>query len=165
MPRDDGSTKQLGDIRVGSESPGFSATDLHGQPVALSEFRDRKVVVVDFWAMWCGPCLVAMPELQELHDEFGGRSVEMVAVNLGESPEEIRSFLDRKGYTFRVVADQDGSIANRFGIRSIPTMLVIGADGLVKRIHVGYNAARVNQLRQTLESLTEEIQPVEPDVL
>ena len=103
-------------------------------PVELSEFRDRKVVVADFWAEWCGPCLMAMPGLQELHDEFEGQQLEILAVNLGESPEQIQRFIERKGYTFRVVPDQDHSIGNLFGVTGIPTMVVVGADGRVKRI-------------------------------
>ena len=165
MPRDEGSTTALGDLRVGSEAPDFSAIDLQGQPVVLSEFRDRKVVVADFWAEWCGPCLMAMPDLQELHDEFEGRPLEILAVNLGESPEQIQRFIERTGYTFRVVPDQDDSIGNLFGVTAIPTMVVIGADGLVKRIRVGSGMGSTNRLRDALQDLIGEIQPTVSDVL
>ena len=165
MPRDDGSTTALGDLRVGSEAPDFSATDLQGQPVVLSEFKDRKVVVTDFWAEWCGPCLMAMPDLQELHDEFEGRPLEILAVNLGESPEQIQRFIERTGYTFRVVPDQDDSIGNLFGVTAIPTMVVIGADGLVKRIRVGAGMGSTDRLRNILQDLIAEIQPTELDAL
>ena len=77
--------------------------------MVLSHFRDRKVVVLDFWAIWCMPCLMAMPDLQQLHDEIGGR-VEVVAVNLGEDPDKVRRFVDRKGYTFTVVEDPDQEV-------------------------------------------------------
>ena len=165
MPRNDGTTTALGDLRVGSEAPDFSATDLQGQPVVLSEFRDRKVVVADFWAEWCGPCLMAMPDLQELHDEFEGRPLEILAVNLGESPEQIQRFIERKGYTFRVVPDQDDSIGHLFGVTAIPTMVVIGADGQVKRIRVGAGMGTKDRLKSTLQDLIAEIQPAESDVL
>ena len=150
---------------MGSESPDFSATDLHGEAVALSEFRDRKVVVMDFWAEWCGPCLMAMPKLQELHDEFEGQPLEILAVNLGETPEQIQSFIARKGYTFRVVPDQFHSIGDRFGVTGIPTMVVVGADGRVKRIRVGYSGGSMDQLRKNLQDLVRELRPVEADVL
>ena len=165
MPRDEGTTTALGDLRVGSEAPDFSATDLHGQPVVLSEFKDRKVVVADFWAEWCGPCLMAMPGLQELHDEFDGQQLEILAVNLGESPEQIQRFIERKGYTFRVVPDQDHSIGDLFGVTGIPTMVVVGADGRVKRIRVGYGAGSTDRLRDVLQDLIGEIQPTVSDVL
>ena len=69
----------LGELQIGTESPDRSATDLQGQPIVLSRFRNHKVVVVDFWASWCSPCVMAMPALQELHDEFNERNVEVNA--------------------------------------------------------------------------------------
>ncbi len=145
---------QLGNISVGSESPPFSAMDLQGRDVSLSEFRGRKVVVLDFWAMWCGPCLVAMPKLQELHEKFEGGDVEILAVNLGEEPDRIRQFLERKQYTFRVVPDQDQSIGNQFGIRAIPSLVVVGRHGLVEWIQVGSSPTARDKLEAVLEGLT-----------
>ena len=69
---------------MGSPSPDFSASDLQGRSVVLSEFQDRKVVLLDFWATWCAPCVQTMPKLQEIHEEFEERNVEILAVNLGE---------------------------------------------------------------------------------
>ena len=152
---------QLGDIRVGSESPDFSATDLRGRQVVLSEFRDRKVVVVDFWATWCGPCLMAMPALQEVYDEFEGREVEILAVNLGEDSERVRRFVERNNYTFRVVVDRNQAIGKRFGVSAIPALVVVGTDGRIEWIQVGYSPNEADELRQLLERLTRESQSVE----
>ena len=91
-----GDTGQLANVQVGGEAPDFSATDLQERQVTLSGFRDHKVVIVDFWATWCMPCVRAMPKLQELHEEFKGRDVEVLAVNLGEDPDMIRRFLELK---------------------------------------------------------------------
>lgn len=148
-------TDRLGDIQVGSKSPDFSAADLKGRQVVLSEMRDRKAVVVDFWATWCAPCLRSMPKLQELHEEFEERQVEVVAVNLGEDLETIERFLRRKEYTFRVVADKDEAIGNRFGVNAIPAQLVVNADGLVEWIQIGYDQSKESELRQLLERLTQ----------
>ena len=146
---------QLGDLREGSEAPDFAATDLTGRPVVLSDFRGRKVVVLDFWATWCGPCLLAMPGLQEVHEEFGGRGVEILAVNLGEDPEQVREFLDQNGYTFPVVADPDFTIGGLFGVRGIPAQVVVNREGLVESIQVGYGPGMENDLRQLLEPLAQ----------
>ena len=131
----------------------------------LSEFRDRKVVVLDFWATWCGPCLMAMPALQEIYNEFEGRGVEILSVNLGENPELIRRFIERKNYTFRVVADRDQAIGKRFGVSAIPVLLVVGAEGRIERIQVGYSPNEADELRQLLERLTGEDQSVGPAAL
>ena len=111
-------------------SPPF--IDGTGRELTLADFRGQ-VVLVNVWATWCGPCLKAMPDLEEVHREFAERGVVVVALNLGEDPERARSFIKRQGYTFRVVADQDRPIAERFGVRAIPTLVVVGT---VTRKHV-----------------------------
>ena len=126
--------------------------------MVLSHFRDRKVVVLDFWAIWCMPCLMAMPELQQLHEEIGGR-VEVVAVNLGEDPDKVRRFVDREGYTFTVVEDPDQEVGGLFGVNAIPMAVVVGTDGLVKSIEAGYRPGKVDGLRELLEQLTESAGP------
>ena len=152
---------RLRNLEVGSESPDFSATDLQGRPITLSELLDSKVVVLDFWAIWCGPCLMALPGLQEIHEEFSGQGVEILAVNLGEDPEQIQAFLDENGYTFPVVADQDLTIGGLFGVGGIPAQVVVNRDGRVESIQVGYFPGIKESLRQLLERLTQETPPQE----
>lgn len=146
---------RIGDLQVGSEAPDFSATDLQGRPVVLSELRGRKAVVVDFWATWCAPCLESMPALQQVREEFHEREVEIVAVNLGEDPESIRSFVERHQYTFRVVADEDRAIGSRFGVGAIPAQVVVDTDGLLAWVQVGYDSGKEGELRQLLEKLAQ----------
>ena len=150
----------LGDLREGSEAPDFAAADLRGRPLALSQLRGR-VVVLDFWATWCGPCLLAMPGLQEVHEEFGGRGVEVLAVNLGEDPEDVGRFLEENGYTFAVVADEERAIGRLFGVRGIPAQVVLNQKGLVAAVEVGYDPEMKDRLRQLLERLTREDPPPE----
>ncbi len=147
---------KLGDIQVGNESPDFSAADLQGRSVALAELRTRKAIVLDFWATWCGPCMRALPDLQELHEEFRERGVEIVAVNLGEDLERVREFVERNEYTFRVVTDRDSVIGSRFGVSAIPTTVVIDTDGRIESIRIGYSPTHKARLRQMLERLLKE---------
>ncbi|MDE0108211.1 MAG: TlpA disulfide reductase family protein [Bryobacterales bacterium] len=146
---------RIGDLRVGSEAPDFSATDLKGRPVVLSELRGRKAVVVDFWATWCAPCLESMPALQQVQEEFKERQVEIVAVNLGEDPGTVRGFVERHQYTFRVVADEDRAIGSRFGVAAIPAQVVVDANGLLAWVQVGYDSGKEGELRQLLEKLAQ----------
>ena len=81
-----------------------------------------------------------MPELQKLHEEYWGRGVEILAVNLGEGPKRIREFIERRGYTFRVVEDRNSDIGKIFGVTSIPVQVVVGMDGCVEWIQVGLQA-------------------------
>ena len=156
------SLQQSGKLSVGEAIPGFAAIDLDGANLALSEFHDREVVVLDFWATWCQPCVRGMPSLQALHDEFDGRGVEFLAVNVGEEPEIVRDFMEQQEFTFRVVMDQEENVRTLYGLRGIPQLIIVGMDGHVEHIEVGYpainsmEAARMQRLRKLLEDLTAE---------
>ena len=132
-----GAVRELGRLKIGNPAPAFSTRDLEGHAVALGTFRGQKVVVLDFWATWCVPCRMGMPSLQALHDEFTTQNIEILAVNQGEGPAQVRSFMGKKGYTVRALLDQDETIGETFGVRAIPTMVVIDKRGLVQWIHVG----------------------------
>ena len=154
------SVDRLGDIEVGSESPLFSTSDLQGEPVVLEDFQGRRVVILDFWATWCTPCLIAMPELQKLHEEYSGRGVEILAVNLGEGSKRIRDFMERSSYTFRVVEDRNSDVGKIFGVTAIPVQVVVGMDGRVEWIQAGYDPARMEELRQLLDRLVRDVPPL-----
>lgn len=150
----DGDTPaQTGDLEVGDTAPDFSAVDLQDRTVQLADYRDR-VVVLDFWATWCGPCLIAMPDLQQVHEDFAPHGVEILAINQGEDRDRIARFIQRHAYTFRVVRDEASAIGALFGIRGLPAQLVIGTDGRIEWIHLGYSTEAAQTLRQHLERLT-----------
>jgi thiol-disulfide isomerase/thioredoxin len=147
-----GAVRAMGHLKVGEAAPKFSLADLANQPVTLSFFRGEKVVVLDFWATWCGPCRMAMPGLQTLHEELKDRGVLLVSVNQSEPAERVRGFIERKKYTFRTVLDRDGEVGNRYGIRAIPVVVVVDKKGLVRGLQVGYTFED-KELRQLLQQL------------
>ena len=154
-----GSVEQSGTLTVGEEIPDFSAIDLDGATVSLSEFRDREVVVLDFWATWCQPCVQSMPALDALNDEFDERGAEFLAVNVGEEPELVRDFLQDKDFAVRVVMDEQEDISGAYGVRGIPQLVIVGMDGRVVRIEVGYPpfAGMAEQRNQGLRTLLEDL--------
>ncbi len=156
--RSDGATQQLGNIQVGQPAPPFSAPDLTGQTVSLADYRGRKTVVLDFWATWCGPCKMAMPGLQQVLDDYKGRGLEILSLNEGESAEQAGSFIKRKGYGFHVLLDRDSAIGARYGVRGIPTVVVVDREGIVRWIQVGYLPSD-EALRRALEPLLDRSTP------
>ena len=122
-------------------APEFELQTLDSLVVKSSDLRG-KVVVLDFWATWCGPCLKQFPELQQLYDKFAqDPRVVFLAVNTSwgkETPEKARQFIESNGYTFPVAFDTGGQVAAKFGVRSIPHTVVIDTQGVIRLRHVGF---------------------------
>jgi len=150
-----GAVQEMGNLKVGQEAPDFTLQDLSGQPVNLNSYRGQKVVLMDFWATWCGPCRMAMPDLQDLADKFKDRGLEILSVNQGESADQTRNFIEHRKYTFHVVLDQDQAVGNNYGVRGIPTLILVDKKGVVQWLRVGYSQ-NIDDLRQQVEKLTKE---------
>jgi thiol-disulfide isomerase/thioredoxin len=144
---------------VGRLSPDFTAETLSGNKVTLSDFRGKSVVVLDFWATWCPPCRASMPILEKMASEYAakgaGTPVRFLAVNQGESGQSVRRFLERSGLKLNVVLDQDQSIAEEFKVEGIPQTVLIGVDGTVQAVHVGFGQDTESRLRMELDALTQ----------
>ena len=152
----DASDSRLEDLEIGSEPPDFSVSDLEGRQIALSEFKHRKIVVLYFWATGCDLCMRAMPTIEKMHHAFEERTVEILAVNVGDDSDQVRRFSDRNKYTFRMVADEDRAIGDLFGVGEIPALVVVNRDGRVMRTRVGDSPSKADELLRAMRRLTEE---------
>lgn len=137
---------------VGKPAPEVDLNLLDGRTFRLSEQKGR-VVVLDFWATWCGPCLQTMPEIDRVVHEFEGRNVDLVAVNLEEPASIITATLERTKLQLTVALDRDGVVAARYKTTAIPQTVVIDPEGNVARVIVGGGRKAVEQLRQSLREL------------
>lgn len=125
-----------------------------GKSFKIRDYRG-KVLVLDFWASWCGPCMQAMPVIDGLAEEFAERDVQLVAINLQEAPKDIAATIDRLNINAKVALDRDGVAAQRYGVTGIPQTVVIDRDGKVFKVFVGGGPKFEAQLRETLEQATE----------
>ncbi|MEM9352446.1 MAG: TlpA disulfide reductase family protein [Planctomycetota bacterium] len=123
---------------LGEPAPEIELSDTDEQPWKLSDEQGR-VVVLDFWATWCGPCVAAMPKLQTLSEEFADNPVTVVGVNQGEDLEEVKEFLEEKGYTYPQMLDPDSEAGDQFEVSGIPQIVLIDAGGIVQSVHVGFS--------------------------
>jgi thiol-disulfide isomerase/thioredoxin len=144
----------------GTESPlcgqqgyEFKLDSLDGRTFRLAE-RKGRLVVLDFWATWCGPCMQTMPLVEEVVREFAGRGVELVAVNMEEQPAQIKAVLERHKLKLTVVLDRDGIVATKYAVTAIPQTVVIDRDGKVARLYVGGGKNTADSLRKALDELT-----------
>jgi peroxiredoxin len=118
------------------QAPDFELDTLDGQTVALSDFRGE-VVLLNFWAHWCNPCVSEMPFLQQVYDEWQERGLVLLAIHIGESAEEAASFVEEYSLSFPVLLDIDGTVAAQYGVQNIPTTFLIDQEGIVQGVKVG----------------------------
>jgi peroxiredoxin len=122
----------------GQQAPGFELPKLGAdQPVSLAQHKGEHVVVLDFWATWCPPCVEGLPKVEQVTRKFHDQGVRLYAVNLREGADKIRQFLEQQGLDVPVLLDREGAVAELYQVRGIPTTVVIGKDGTVQGVHVG----------------------------
>ena len=126
-----------------------------GAPFELGSLAGR-VVLVDFWASWCGPCRRSLPAYGALRAELAPRGFEVVAINLDEHAADARAFLERHPLAFVVVRDERGDSARAFGVRTMPSSYLVGCDGTIRARHAGFEASELPALRARIEALLEE---------
>ena len=124
-------------IEKSETPPEFSLRASDGRLVSLSDYRG-KVVYLDFWASWCGPCEHTLPWMQRLQQRFQSRGFEVVAVNLDATKSEAEKLLSRVAASYTVLFDPTGTVASKYDIPSMPTSLLIGRDGKVAAVHAGF---------------------------
>jgi thiol-disulfide isomerase/thioredoxin len=137
---------------VGKDAPDFQLDLLGGKKFHLADNKG-KVIVLDFWATWCGPCLQAMPQIDRATHDFADKGVQLIAVNLQETPAQITALLDRLKLNPTVALDRDGVVAARYGASAIPQTVIIDREGKVARLFIGAGPQFEAQLREALQSL------------
>lgn len=124
-----------GTPKRGSPAPVFTLNNLKGEKVDLNDFRGS-VVLLNFWATWCAPCRLEMPEFQARYEEFAP-NLEIVAVDFAEPSDLVQEFVDEFGLTFQVLLDPDAQVQDLYRIRGYPSSLFIDRDGIVQIVHIG----------------------------
>jgi len=147
-----GSLAEMGSLRVGQPAPDFTLPDLAGHSITLNAYRGQKIVLMDFWASWCVPCRMAMPDLQELADKFKDRGLQILGVDQGESADQVRNFLERRKYSFQMVLDRDQAVGSRYGVSAIPVLVLVDKQGAVRWISGGYSGHE-DDLQQLIAKL------------
>ena len=146
---------------VGKPAPDFDLELLDGKKFHLADNKG-KVVVLDFWATWCGPCIQAMPMVEKATSEFPEKDVILVAVNLQETSAQIKAMLERhKLHIPRVALDKTGDIAEKYQAHAIPQTVIIGRDGNVSRLYVGGGSHLDDQLRDAIKATLSGEKPAE----
>ena len=136
---------------TGKDALPFTLKDLTGKPFELASAKD-KIVLLDFWASWCGPCVAEMPHIQKLHEEFKDKGLLVVGINNEESG-IASEFMKDKKYTFASLVDEGRAVAKQYQIGGIPQVLLIGRDGKVKWHSIGFGNGKEKELHTAVEKV------------
>ncbi|MFD2230887.1 TlpA family protein disulfide reductase [Alkalimarinus sediminis] len=138
------------------KAPAFSLPDLYsGELQNLEQYRG-KVVYLDFWASWCGPCRQSLPLLNTLRDELGKDKFEVVAINLDENPEDGKRFLEKYPVGYPVLTDTTGDTPQKYQLTGMPTSYIIDQKGNIRGAHQGFRTGDIDKIREAVKKLIQE---------
>jgi thiol-disulfide isomerase/thioredoxin/outer membrane lipoprotein-sorting protein len=137
---------QVDDFQSSASDPGlafrgkpaidFTLKDLKGRPRTLKSLRG-KTVLLDFWATWCGPCRLTMPQVAKVHAQYKNKGVEVMSINVGENAQKAGDYIAKNGYSFTTLLDEDRTVSTQYKVNGIPTLVVIDAKGNISDYLVG----------------------------
>jgi len=138
-------------LKVGDPLPDLGTFGLEGK---LPDELKGKVVLLDFWASWCGPCKESFPVMDELHQKYGSKGLVILAVNVDETAAAMTDFLKSHPASFAIVRDAGKKLVSTVNIASMPTSFVIGQDGKVVSVHKGFHGKEsAKQYAEEIEKL------------
>jgi len=146
---------------LGKDAPPFKLPLLEGGDFDL-EAEKGHVVILDFWATWCGPCIKSLPELIEAIAPFPTDRVKLIGVNQGEAPDQVKRFLETRGLKLNVAMDADQSVGLKYGADAIPQTVIVGPDGKVAWTQSGYNPDGGTEISDVVKKLLQPPSPANP---
>lgn len=134
-------------IFPGDRAYDFTLLDKEGNEISLSSLKG-KVIFLNFWASWCGPCKAEMPHMQKVHEDYEDEDIVILAVNVTAAEkngvDDVNTYLEENKFTFPVLYDKDGSVATQYRVRAFPTTYILNKDGIiVNRIEGAMNDERM----------------------
>jgi len=133
---------------VGKPAPAFQLPT-SDKTIKLADYRG-KVVYVDFWASWCGPCRQSFPWMNEMQAKYGSQGLTVLAINVDQKREDALKFLADTPAKFTVAYDDKGVTPKAYSVKTMPSSMLIGADGVIKVIHRGFRADETQALEQQI---------------
>lgn len=136
----------------GQRAPGFNLSSLKGDKVSLSGLTGQ-VVVVDFWAQWCGPCKEELPQLDKLQKEYAGKGVKIITVNIDKQRDNAEKLVKMLGLSLEVLLDPSGAVAASYDLPKMPSSYVVDKKGVIRYVHEGFESGDVARFKKELDEL------------
>lgn len=133
-------------------APNFSLSGVNGKLQSLSEHKG-KVVLIDFWASWCGPCKKSLPWLSKLKTELASEDFQILAINLDNDHEDATKFLESLKIDLNVLFDSEGQTPQLFEVKTMPSSFLVDRDGIVKEVFEGFHESEKDKIKDVIKSL------------
>ncbi|MDH3527020.1 MAG: TlpA family protein disulfide reductase [Gammaproteobacteria bacterium] len=140
---------------VQAPAPDFTLKSDSGENLRLSEMRGE-VVLINFWASWCGPCRQEMPILSELHDKYKTMGFTVLGINVEENSSDARKLLKEMPVSFPVLFDNDSSVSKQYDVAAMPSTVLVDRDGNMRYLHKGYKPGLEDTYVDQVRSLIRE---------
>lgn len=149
---DQASGGKVGVLSAGQNAPDREMKEITGAGYTLASQRG-KPIFIDFWATWCPPCRISIPEVKKLHAEYGPRGVEVVGISLDDRIDSVQQFVQDAELKHRQIFSGDSGIDKAYGIRGIPMFVAIDKEGRISKIWTGFSPGMAEEWRSELERL------------
>ncbi len=140
---------------AGGPAPAFTLTTLTGSPAALSQYKGQ-VVMVNFWATWCGPCQQEMPLLDQMYKKYKPAGFTLIGVNVDKDAPPVKELLARKPVSFPVLLDPANQVSKAYHVDEMPSSVIIDRKGEIRYIHRGYKPGDENDYQDRIRQLIRE---------
>jgi peroxiredoxin len=140
---------------AGGPAPEFTLAALTGQPAALSQYKGQ-VVMVNFWATWCGPCQQEMPLLDQMYKKYKPAGFTLIGVNVDKEALPVKDLMARKPVSFPVLLDPANQVSKAYHVDEMPSSVIIDRKGEIRYIHRGYRPGDENEYQDRIRQLIKE---------
>ena len=142
-------------IAPAGPAPGFQLASMAGKAVSLDQYKGQ-VVMINFWASWCGPCREEMPILEKLHAKYKPMGFTMIGVNVEPDSAEAAKWLKATPVTFPILFDTKSEVSKLYSVQSMPSTVIIDRKGNLRWLHRGYKAGDENEYLNQIRALVRE---------
>jgi peroxiredoxin len=139
----------------GGSAPAFSLTSLSGEASGLSQYKGQ-VVMVNFWATWCGPCQQEMPLLDQMYKKYKPAGFTLIGVNVDKEAPAVKELLARKPVSFPVLLDPSNQVSKAYHVDEMPSSVIIDRKGAIRYVHRGYKPGDENDYQDRIRQLIRE---------